>query len=87
MEDARKAHHIRWPLLSQGTSEENGMMTFIFDMWMDGSGLNFFDILGLWSSASALKQSTQLGFRRFGDLRPAPPVNHLPPLCLLIWLH
>lgn len=55
MEEARKAHHIRWPLLSQGTSGENGMMTFILDMWMDGSGLNFslFDIIGLWSSASS----------------------------------
>lgn len=41
MEEARKAHHIRWPLLSHGTSGENGMITFILDMWMDGSGLNF----------------------------------------------
>lgn len=51
MEDARKAHHIRWPLLSQGTSGEYGMMTFILEMWMDGSELNLslFDILGHWS--------------------------------------
>lgn len=49
MEEARKAHHIRWPLLSHGTSGEKGMITFILDMWMDGSGLNFsrfFDIVG-----------------------------------------
>ena len=52
MDEARKAHHIRWPLLSQGTSGENGMITLILDMWMDGSGLNlslFFDIIALWS--------------------------------------
>lgn len=55
MEEARKAHHIRWPLLSQGTSGENGMITFILDMWMDGSGLNlslFFGITDFWSPAS-----------------------------------
>lgn len=77
MEDARKAHHIRWPLLSQGTSGENGMITFILDMWMDGSGLNFslfFDIFDFWSPASLHpQQSIQLGFRRFGELQPAPP--------------
>lgn len=47
MEEARKAHHIRWPLLSQGTSGENGMITFILEMWTEGSGLNlsrFLDI-------------------------------------------
>lgn len=41
MEEARKAHHIRWPLLSQGTSGENGMITFILEIWTEGSGLNF----------------------------------------------
>lgn len=48
MEEARNAHHIRWPLLSQGTSGENGMITFILEMWTEGSGLNlsrFLDIL------------------------------------------
>lgn len=96
MEEARKAHHIRWPLLSQCTSWENGMIISILDMWMDGSGLNlslFFDIIDSWTPASP-KQSTQLGIRRFGELQPAPPdataaqpcwVNHLP-LCFLIWL-
>lgn len=57
MEEARKAHHIRWPLLSQGTSGENGMITFILDIWMDGSGLNFslfLDIIGFWSPARLL---------------------------------
>lgn len=76
MEEARKAHHIRWPLLSQGTSGENGMITFILDMWMDGSELNFsrfFGIIGFWSPARPRKQSTQLGFRRVGELQPAPP--------------
>ena len=55
MEEARKAHHIRWPLLSQGTSGENGMIISILDIWMDGSGLNLslvFDIIDSWSCAS-----------------------------------
>lgn len=56
MEEARKAHHIRWPLLSQGTSGENGMITFILEMWTEGSGLNlsrFLDIFfGSWTAAS-----------------------------------
>lgn len=77
MEEARKAHHIRWPLLSQGTSGENGMITFILDMWMDGSWLNlslFFDIFAFWTPASLHpQQPAQLGFRRFGELQPAPP--------------
>ena len=54
MEEARKAHHIRWPLLSQGTSGEKGMMTFILEIWIEGSWLNFslLDIMGHWSPAS-----------------------------------
>lgn len=49
MDEARKAHHIRWPLLSQGTSGENGIIMLILDMWTDGSGVNFslfFGIIG-----------------------------------------
>lgn len=56
MEEARKAHHIRWPLLSQGTSGENGMITFILEMWTEGSGLNlsrFLDIFFLGSRTAA----------------------------------
>lgn len=55
MEEARKAHHIRCPLLSHGTSGEKGMITFILDMWIDGSELNFsrfLDMFGSWSPAS-----------------------------------
>lgn len=36
MEEARKAHHMRCPLLSQGTSGENGMITSILDMRIEG---------------------------------------------------
>lgn len=81
MEEARKAHHIRWPLLSQGTSGENGMITFILEMWTEGSGLNlsrFLDIFFFLSDpgrlpASTHKKSSRRGFRRLGELRPAPP--------------
>ena len=62
MEEARKAHHIRWVMLSQGTSGENGMITLILDMWTDGSGLNFsrfFGIIDFWSTAS-LQANNQL---------------------------
>lgn len=39
MEDARKAHHMRWPLLSQGTSDENGMTTSsILEIKIEESG-------------------------------------------------
>lgn len=81
MDEARKAHHIRWPLLSQGTSGENGMITLILDMWMDGSGLNlsrFFDIIAFWSLAQPppttirkkkkKKNSTGVGGRGSGAL-------------------
>lgn len=30
MEEARKAHHMRWPFVSQGTSDVYGMITSIF---------------------------------------------------------
>lgn len=79
MEEARKAHHIRWPLLSQGTSGENGMITFILEMWTEGSGLNLSRFLDMFSPVpgrlptSTHKDSSQLGFRRLGKLRPAPP--------------
>ncbi|MEQ2279890.1 hypothetical protein AMECASPLE_013906 [Ameca splendens] len=82
MEEARKAHHIRWPLLSHSPSGENGMITFILDMWIEGSGLNFspfYAIADLWSLVGPSDQTNQLGqkeserFRRFGELQPAPP--------------
>lgn len=39
MEDARNAHHMRCPLLSQGTSDENGMTTSsILDIKIEESG-------------------------------------------------
>lgn len=39
MEEARNAHHMRCPLLSQGTSEENGMTTSsILDIKIEESG-------------------------------------------------
>lgn len=98
MDEARKAHHIRWPLLSQGTSGENGMITLILDMWMDGSGLNlsrFFDIIAFWSLAQPppttirkkkKKKKLDRGggerFRRFGELQPAPPDAPAAQPCL-----
>lgn len=39
MDEARKAHHMRWPLLSHGTSGENGMITSILDMETEESWL------------------------------------------------
>lgn len=39
MEEARNAHHMRCPLLSQGTSDENGMTTSsILDIKIEESG-------------------------------------------------
>lgn len=39
MDEARKAHHMRWPL-SHGTSGEYGIITSILDMWIeDAPGL------------------------------------------------
>ena len=88
MEEARKAHHIRCPWLSQGTSGEKGMITFILEMWMDGSGVNrsrFFGLIARWSPTSSNppthplfpqntnKQAPQVRFRRPGELQPAPP--------------
>lgn len=102
MEEARKAHHIRCPLLSQGTSGENGMMTFILEMWTEGSRLNLSRFLDIFfvvvvvvvpqflggCQTSTHKESSQLGSRRSGELRPAPPdaspaallPSHLAPL-------
>lgn len=34
MDEARNAHHMRWPL-SQGTSGEYGMITSILDIWIE----------------------------------------------------
>lgn len=46
MEDARKAHHMRWPLLSQGTSDENGMTTSsILEIKIEESGFILLMIL------------------------------------------
>ena len=48
IEEARNAHHMRWPLLSQGTSGEKGMFTCILDMWIeDESGLKWFLFFGI----------------------------------------
>lgn len=77
MEDARKAHHIRWPLLSHGTSDEKGIITFILDMWIEGSGLNFSLLLGImgFGSAACLQSvhSSQVRVRRSVEFQPAPP--------------
>ncbi len=45
MDEARKAHHMRWPLLSQGTSGEKGMIRSIFDIETEESGFLFKFIL------------------------------------------
>ena len=46
MEEARNAHHMRCPLLSQGTSDENGMTTSsILDIKIEESGLILLMIL------------------------------------------
>lgn len=46
MEEARNAHHMRWPLLSQGTSDEYGMTTSaILDIKIEESGFMLLLIL------------------------------------------
>ena len=46
MEEARNAHHMRCPLLSQGTSDENGMTTSsILDIKIEESGFRLLLIL------------------------------------------
>lgn len=101
MEEARKAHHIRWPLLSQGTSGENGMITFILEMWTEGSGLNlsrfldiFFRFLGGCQSPPTRNQvNWDSGAWGSSGQRPLMPqrlshveVAHRRLYCRLIWL-